>query len=175
MNQLNTFTFEAIELSEVVHLDGIPHVTRAAIGRWLEYADPQKAIDNILERNPHLETHSVTLKLRAADGKNYDTKVYHPIGFLLIVMESGQPKAHTKKEAVASFVWNFNRQPLAPKERVELLKLRRTLINDLARSRDAFARQALLDDLRGVSLSLGQSLPAEALLGKDPNQIALDV
>lgn len=174
-NQLSHFNFEAIDLSEVVHLDGIPHVTRAAIGRWLEYADPQKAIDNIIERNPHLEEHSVALKLGATDGKNYDTYVYHPIGFLLIVMESGQPKAHEKKEAVANFVWNFNRQPLAPKERMELLKLRRTLINDLARSRDAFAQQALMDDLRRVSQSLGQALPAAELLGKDPKQMALEV
>lgn len=174
-NQLSHFNFEAIELSEVVHLDGIPHVTRAAIGRWLEYADPQRAVDKIIERNPHLETHSVPVKLTATDGKNYDTRVYHPVGFLLIVMESGQPVAHEMKEAVASFVWNYNRQPLAPKERMEHLKLRRTLINDLARSRDAFARQALMDDLRRVSQSLGQPLPSETLLGKDPKQMALEV
>jgi len=34
-----------------VYRDGIPHATRAAIGEWLEYADPQKAIDKLLERN----------------------------------------------------------------------------------------------------------------------------
>lgn len=175
-NQLSHFSFEAIELTEVVHLDGVPHITRAAIGRWLEYADPQKAVDKILERNPHLEAWGTHVKLGGMGGaRDYETKVYHPVGFLLIVMESGQPKAHAKKEAVASFVWNFNRQPLAPKERMELLKLRRTLINDLARSRDAFAQQALMDDLRRVSQSLGQPLPSEALLGKDPKQMALEV
>lgn len=173
--ELHHFTFEAIELTEVVHLDGVPHVTRAAIGRWLEYADPQKAIDKILERNPHMEAHSVPVKLTATDGKKYETSVYHPIGFLLIVMESSQPLAHEMKEAVASFVWNFNRQPLNPKDHMELLKLRRTLINDLARSRDAFSRQALLADLKHVSQRLGQPLPAEALIGKDPNQIGMEL
>lgn len=176
-NQLSHFNFEAIELSEVVHLDGVPHVTRAAIGRWLEYADPQKAIDNIFDRNPHLESWGTPLKLRGMGGaRDYETNVYHPIGFLLIVMESGQPKAHEMKAAVASFVWHFCMpQPLAPKERMELLKLRRTLINDLARSRDAFAQQALMDDLRRVSQSLGQPLPAAELLGRDPKQMALEV
>ena len=175
-NQLSHFIFDAIELTEVVHLDGIPHVTRAAIGRWLEYADPQRAVDKILERNPHLETWGTPVKLTGMGGaRDYETRVYHPIGFLLIIMESGQPVAHEMKEAVASFVWNYNRQPLAPKERMEHLKLRRTLINDLARSRDAFARQALMDDLRRVSQSLGQPLPSETLLGKDPKQMALEV
>ncbi len=175
-NQLSHFSFDAIELTEVVHLDGIPHVTRAAIGRWLEYADPQRAIDKILERNPHLESWGIPVKLTGMGGaRDYETKVYHPIGFLLIVMESGQPVAHEMKGAVASFVWNYNRQPLAPKERMELLKLRRTLINDLARSRDAFAQQALMDDLRRVSQSLGQALPAAELLGRDPKQMALEV
>ena len=175
-NQLSHFSFEAIELTEVVHLDGIPHVTRAAIGRWLEYADPQKAIDKIIERNPHIEAWGTHLKLGGMGGaREYETSVYHPVGFLLIVMESGQPKAHAKKEAVASFVWNFNRHPLAPTERMELLKMRRSLINDLARCRDAFARQALLADLRSVSKGLGVPLPEEALLGKDANQLVLEV
>jgi len=177
MNQaLNRFTWNAIDLSQVVYLDGIPHATRAAIGEWLEYADPQKAVDNILDRNSHIESHSVPLKLRATDGKNYDTSVYHPIGFLLIVMESGQPKAQAMKVAVAEFVWRFaGPQQLAPKARMELLKMRRTLINDLSKTRDAFARGALLADLRDVSLSLGQLLPDASLLGKDANQLALEV
>lgn len=173
---LNRFTWNTIDLSQVVYLDGIPHATRAAIGEWLEYAEPIKAVSKILERNPHIESHSVVVKLTSTDGKNYDTSVYHPIGFLLIVMESGQPKAQAMKVAVAEFVWRFaGPQQLAPKARMELLKMRRTLINDLAKTRDAFARDALLADLRDVSLTLGQPLPAAELLGKDANQLALGV
>src|SRR5574337_1061440 len=95
-----SFVSGEIELSEVVHIDGIPHTTRRAIGEWAEYADPQKAIDNILARNPHIEAHGIPLNLRGMDGaRDYETTVYHPIGFLLIVFESGQPKAHAMKAA----------------------------------------------------------------------------
>jgi len=52
-------------------------------GEWLEYADPQNAVDQVLGRNPHIENYSVPVKLSGTDGKIYDTKVYHPIGFLL--------------------------------------------------------------------------------------------
>lgn len=173
---LTPFAWGDIALSQAVYIEGVPHTTRSAIGEWLEYADPQKALDNILDRNPHIKERSVPLKLRATDGKNYETFVYHPIGFLLIVMESGQPRAHAMKGAVADFVWRFaGPRTLTSKERMELLKLRRSLITDLAKSRDAFARQALLADLRDVSLTLGQALPDPALIGKDPDQLALNL
>lgn len=105
--EVTPFHWGDIALSETVFIEGAPHATRFAVGEWLEYADPQNAIDVILGRNPHIKTHSVPVKLTGTDGKKYDTKVYHPIGFLLIVMESGQPKAQQMKQAVAEFVWHF--------------------------------------------------------------------
>ncbi len=105
--ELAPFVWGSIELSQATYVNGVPCATRQAIGEWLEYADPQKAVDNILAKNLHIERHSVPLKLRATDGKNYDTSVYHPIGFMMIVMESGQPRAKAMKEAVAEFVWRF--------------------------------------------------------------------
>ena len=70
------FIWKEIALSEVVFVDGVPHTTRRAIGEWLEYADPQKAIDNILARNPHLEAHTIPLNLRGMDGaRDYETSV----------------------------------------------------------------------------------------------------
>lgn len=176
-NDLTRFTWNAIDLSEVVYLDGIPHVTRAAIGEWLEYADPQKAIDKILERNPHLESRGTPVNLTGMGGaRDYETTVYHPIGFLLIVMESGQPKAHAMKEAVAEFVWQFaGPRKLAEKARMDLLKWRSSLIVNLTKTRDAFARQAFLADLQEVSLTLGLPVPRVELLGKDADQLALEV
>jgi hypothetical protein len=183
-DQLETFGRRSVEkiacrltsLSQVVFIDGIPHATRAAIGQWLEYADPQKAIDNILSRNPHIESRGIPLNLRGmGDVRDYKTTVYHPIGFLLIVMESGQPKAAAMKEAVAEFVWKYagGDQKIPPKEKLELTKLRRTLVNDIAKSRDAFARQVLIDDLQRISQRLDMPLPDIALIGKDPDQLAL--
>lgn len=175
MNQTpSTFNWGDIALSQVVYIGGVPHATRASIGEWLEYADPQKAIDNILTRNPYIEAHSVPLKLRGTDGKNYETFVYHPIGFLLIVMESGQPKAQAMKQAVAEFVWHFaGPRQMSFKESTELLKLRRTLINDIGKTNDAFCRQALLDDLLDVSFTVGKSVPDIAYIGKNANQLNL--
>ena len=173
--EINTFNWGDIALSQVVFIDGVPHATRAAIGEWLEYADPQKAIDNILARNSYIEDHSVPLKLRGTDGKKYDTFVYHPIGFLLIVMESGQPKAQEMKQAVAEFVWHFaGPKHLSHKERIELLKLRRCFLNDLGKTKDAFVQRALFSDLAEVSLQLGLPVPDIKYLGKSPEQLQLD-
>lgn len=172
--EISNFIWGDIALSQVVYIDGVPHATRAAIGEWLEYEDPIRAISKLLERNTYIDEHSVVVKLTATDGKNYDTTVYHPIGFLLIVMESGQPKAQAMKQAVAEFVWHFAGPRKASfKERAELLKLSRNLLNDLAKTKDAFVRNALITSLREVHLELGQPLPDIALLGKDANQLAL--
>lgn len=108
MANTTPFTWGDIALSQVVDIDGTPHVTRQAIGEWLDYQEePADRIRRLIGRNPHIESYSVPVNLTATDGKNYDTRVYHPIGFLLIVMESGQPKAQQMKVAVAEFVWAF--------------------------------------------------------------------
>lgn len=174
-NQPSQFIWGAIALSQVVYVDGIPHATRAAIGEWLEYADPQKAIDNLLDRNSYIEAHSIPLNLRGMDGaRDYETTVYHPIGFLLIVMESGQPKAIAMKQAVAEFVWHFaGPRKMSFKERTELLKLSRTLFADLGKTKDSFVAQGILTHLREVHLTLGQPLPDIKWLGQDIKQLAL--
>ncbi|MFA5915485.1 MAG: hypothetical protein WC830_18225 [Burkholderiales bacterium] len=159
--ELTPFSWGEISLTQTTYVNGVPHPTRQAMGEWLEYDDPQKAIDNILARNPHIERHSIPLNLRALDGKMRDTLVYHPIGFLLIVMESGQPKAKAMKEAVAEFVWSFaGPRALSNKERMERMKHRRTLILDLCKTGDAAAREAFIADLSEVSLELGLPVPA---------------
>lgn len=176
MSNIETTPFHwgDIALSETVFIEGAPHATRFAIGEWLEYSDPQNAIDVVLGRNPHIKAHSVPVRLTGTDGKNYETFVYHPIGFLLIVMESGQPKAQAMKQAVAEFVWHFaGPRKMSFKERVELLKLSRSLINDLGEAKDAFTREGLITLLREVNLALGKPLPDIAYLGKDANQLAL--
>lgn len=149
-SNISNFVFGDISLSQVVHRDGVPHPTRAAIGEWLEYADPQKAVDNILARNPHIEAWGIPLKLRGMDGaREYETVAYHPIGFMLIVMESGQPRAKEFKQAVAEFVWHYAKpKSMSFKEETELLKLRRVLLSDLGKNRDAFVQRALLAHLQ---------------------------
>lgn len=168
------FNWGEIALSEVVYIDGSPHATNTAIGEWLEYAEPRKAINKILERNSYIDAHSVDVNLTSTDGKKYDTKVYHPIGFLLIVMESGQPKAQAMKQAVAEFVWHFaGPRKMTFKERMELLKHGRVLLNNLGKTKDAFERDGLISQLRDVQMALGQPMPNTDRLGKNVDQLAL--
>lgn len=172
---LYPFVWRQITLSQTVLVNNVPHSTRLAIGEWLDYADPQKAVDKILERNPHIEAWGIPVNLTGMGGaREYETVVYHPVGFLLIVMESGQPKAKEMKQAVAEFVWNFaGPRTMSFKERTELMKLSRALYNDLAKTKDAFVRDGLLAHLRNVALALGEPVPDAAKLGKDANQLAL--
>jgi prophage antirepressor-like protein len=173
---LTPFAWGEIELSETILIDGVPHATKTAIGEWLDYADPRDAINKIIERNQHLRRWSTAVKLTAVDGKNRDTEVYHPVGFLLIVMESGQPRAHAMKQAVAEFVHQYvGRQELSFRETDALQKRRLALLDRLNKTKDAFVQAALLSDLRDVSLCLGVAVPNVALLGTDAKQLALEV
>lgn len=175
-NQLHNFTYGDIALSQSVLIDGIPHVTRQAIGEWLEYANPQQAIANILERNPHIEEHSVLLNLSSTDGKKYETNVYHPIGFLLIVMESGQPKAKDKKVDIAEFVWHFSNpgtERISSKERRTIRSKITVLIAKLHKIKDAMALRETWNEITDLCDLIGRDYPDLSLLGKDITQAAL--
>ncbi len=177
MSKLSSFTYGDFALTQTVLIDDIPHITRQGIGEWLEYADPQKQIDKIIERNPHLEIHSVPVKLTATDGKNYDTNVYHPIGFLLIVMESGQPKAKEKKVEVAEFVWHFSNpgtERLAPKERRALAARITTLVSKLPAIRDVLVLRETWAEITALCDKLGRPYPDITQLGKSVQQLSLE-
>lgn len=78
-------------------------MTRKQIGEALEYANPQKAIDKIHERNKdRLDKYSVTVKLGGTDGKQYDTTLYNANGIYEICRWSRQPKAN------AFFDWVYD-------------------------------------------------------------------
>jgi hypothetical protein len=173
--QIIPFAWGDISLSQVVHVDGIPHATRRAVGEYLEYADPQKAIDNLIDRNPYIEEFSIPLNLRGMTGQNYETRAYHPMGFLLIVMESGQPKAQAAKVAIAAFVWHFcGPQMLPPREGIALRAQLLKLLTALQVCHCAFSQRILLDQVRDVCRLLGQPLPDLSLIGQDPKQTSLE-
>ncbi|MGR8932110.1 MAG: hypothetical protein ACU836_15875 [Gammaproteobacteria bacterium] len=177
MSKLSSFTYGEIALTETVLIDGIPHITRKGIGEWLEYADQQKAIDNILDRNPHFLPYSVPLNLRATDGKNYETNVYHPIGFLLIVMESGQPKAKEKKVEVAEFVWRFSNpgtEKLSPRDKRGIASRITALVGKLPKISDALVLKETWLEITSLCDKLGRPYPDHSLLGKSRQQISLE-
>lgn len=117
------FTFNGVCLQEACWIDDVPYFTRKAIGAWLEYKNPQKKVDEIIRKNPHIEQFSVTPRLGATDGKEYFIKVYNPIGLQLITYESHQPKAKAVKIATAHLVYAFMHGDLKPPKDIEKYKL----------------------------------------------------
>lgn len=104
-----------IALQESCWIDGKPYFTGQAIGDFLEYNHPRRSINNIIERNPHIndKAWSVDIKLMSTDGKMYVTRVYDPIAFQLIINKSNQPKAIALQVAVAHLVVAFLNGSLA--------------------------------------------------------------
>lgn len=175
-NQLHNFTYGDIALSQSVLIDGIPYVTHQAIGEWLEYEFPQQAITRILERNPHIDCHSTLVNLTTVDDKNREVNVYHPIGFLLIVMESGQPKAKDKKVEVAEFVWHFSNpgtERISSKERRTIRSKITVLIAKPHKIKDAMALRETWSEITDLCDLIGRDYPDLSLLGKDIKQAAL--
>jgi hypothetical protein len=112
MQNLVCFNWQGIALQEACWISGKPYFTRRAIGQWLGYNHPRKAVDKIIERNPHITDPrwSTTVKLTAVEGGHEvtrDIEVYDPIGLQLIVFESHQPKALQFKVMAANLVWEF--------------------------------------------------------------------
>lgn len=165
-----------IKLSQVVYIDSVPYMTKHAIGEWLEYADPRNAVNHIIERNPHIEQWATEIKLPASDGKNYNTAVFHPIGFLLIVMESDQPRAREMKTAVAEFVWRFaGPKPVTLAMEIKLTDQMVKIAGVLTKTRDAFAVRLLTGQLRDICGKLGRNMPDLKYLGQDVDQLGFEI
>lgn len=99
-------------------------MTREQIGAALDYVDPQKAIDNIHARHAdRLSKFSVTLKLRATDGKDYDTVVYSPKGVYEICRWSRQPKANAFYDWVYEVLEKLRTKQATLIESVQLMQL----------------------------------------------------
>ncbi|MGG4141835.1 Bro-N domain-containing protein [Paenibacillus algorifonticola] len=62
--------------------DGEIFMTAKQLGEAVGYADPQKGMDNLIDRNSQLKEagFSVTLKMRSTDGKLYETRVFNEDG-----------------------------------------------------------------------------------------------
>ncbi len=170
------FHWGQIDLNAAVFIDGIPHITKIAVGEWLEYAEPRLSINKILERNAYIDAYSTEVKLTSVDGKNRGTKVYHPIGFLLLVMESGQPKAQAMKVAVAEFVWHFaGPVNVSEKERNGYIREIERLTDKLVACKDAMLYKQTWFTLQHYCRLAAWPMPELQLLGTAPDQLTLGV
>lgn len=180
-NQLSAFAYGDIALTQAVLIKGIPHITRQGIGEWLEYENPIRSISKLLDRNPHIDSYSTVVKLTTVDDKNREVSVYHPIGFLLIVMESGQPKAKQKKVEVAEFVWHFSNpsqvlfkpEDIEPKEYRSILSRITNLTSKMAKIKDAMDHKQTWLEITVLCDTIGIPYPELAFMRKDYRQVAL--
>lgn len=79
-------------------------LTREQIGSALEYANPQKAIDNIHSKHKdRLDELSITLKTRGVTGQEYPTTFYNERGIMEICRWSRQKRANEFMD----WVWNI--------------------------------------------------------------------
>ncbi len=71
------------------------YMTIDQIATCLEYSNGRKGIENVIARNEYLknEEFSVTLKLRATDGKQYNTRVFTEDGIYEVTMIAKTEKA----------------------------------------------------------------------------------
>jgi hypothetical protein len=178
MSQPNTnirpFTWGDIEFSETIMIDGIQHVTRRAIGEFLEYAEATKQISKIIERNSHILEFQLSSVVTTTDGKNYDTFIYDPVGFLLIVMQSDQPKAIDMKIAIAKFVRYFSKKPAVTAKEQRIIRGRITsLVKSIVDETDQVSVKVHWEEIRYLCDQIGCSYPEIHLMRKGWTQLTL--
>ena len=92
---ISTETFNNLPCNFYRNINDDILLTREQIGQALEYSNPQKAIDNIHSKHRNrLDELSVTTKLRATDGKCYNTMLYTERGIMEICRWSRQKNAN---------------------------------------------------------------------------------
>ena len=81
--------------ADIYQRNNEPYMTSEQLGECLGYSNGRKGIDNILDRNDYLkeDQFSVTLKLRATDGKIYNTRVFTEDGIYEVTMLAKTDKA----------------------------------------------------------------------------------
>lgn len=101
-------------MKESCWIEGKPYFTRRAIGEFLEYGHPDRAIHKITERHSHIDQFSVLVNLTSTDGKIYEQRVYDPIGLQLIINKSDKPQAVKFQIIVAHLVLAIMQGKLVP-------------------------------------------------------------
>lgn len=85
-------------------------LTARSIGEALGYEDPSKVL-TIFERNKEeLEEYSISLKLRAVDGKSREQRIFNEEGLYIISMLARTDKAKLFRRAVAKLLKELRRK-----------------------------------------------------------------
>lgn len=110
---ISTETFNNLPCNFYRNINDDILLTREQIGQALEYANPQKAIDNIHSKHrDRLDELSVTTKLRATDGKCYNTMLYTERGIMEICRWSRQKQANIFMDWVWDIISKYRHNEL---------------------------------------------------------------
>ena len=112
---ISTETFNNLPCNFYRNINDDILLTREQIGQALEYSNPQKAIDNIHSKHRNrLDELSVTTKLRATDGKCYNTMLYTERGIMEICRWSRQKNANMFMDWTWDIIEKYRHNELTP-------------------------------------------------------------
>ena len=112
---ITTETFNNLPCNFYRNMNDDILLTREQIGQALEYSNPQKAIDNIHSKHrDRLDELSVTTKLRATDGKCYNTMLYTERGIMEICRWSRQKNANEFMDWTWDIITKYRHNELTP-------------------------------------------------------------
>lgn len=112
---ISTETFNNLPCNFYRNMNDDILLTREQIGQALEYSNPQKAIDNIHSKHRNrLDELSVTTKLRATDGKCYNTMLYTERGIMEICRWSRQKNANMFMDWTWDIIEKYRHNELTP-------------------------------------------------------------
>ncbi len=134
-----------------------PYMTTEQLGACLGFANGRKGIDNIIKRNPDLKKRefSVTLKMRATDGKQYNTRLFTEDGIYEITMLAKTEKAKEFRAWVRKLLKSLRKgdaklvsmteyQQMMMRTRAENAKIRKAqILTRLANQYDGTYKQVL--------------------------------
>lgn len=116
------FNFQAFRTGEAVwsldkhELIKMFRVTTKGAGEFLhpEARDPQKLIDKIIERNPHLKELSIPVTVTGMTGQKYITKTFDIWGVYQIAIVSDLPRAKIFLQKFPDFLQAFHNHTIKP-------------------------------------------------------------
>lgn len=134
-----------------------PYMTSEQLGNCLGYSNGRKGIDNLIDRNNYLKKSefSVTLKMRATDGKQYNTRIFTEDGIYEITMLAKTEKAKEFRSWVRKILKSLRRgdtklvsmteyQKMMAQTRAENAKIRKAqILTRLAEQYDGTYKQVL--------------------------------
>nr|WP_283245870.1 Bro-N domain-containing protein [Ligaoa zhengdingensis] len=123
------------------------------LAECLGYANGRKGIDTLIDRNNYLksEEFSVTLKMRATDGKQYNTRLFTEDGIYEVTMLSSQPKAKEFRAWIRSILKALRSGEAKVVSMSEYQRMMAQTREENARIRKAQILTRLADEYKGTT------------------------